>query len=161
MSTRDGADVTLEWTIIGHGSARLTWSVGASTVSLETTYVGDGLRSILNAANDLRLGSYSTLAHLLDEPSGYLILFAGAESDVLVQIVVFPYFDHSEQRRWSGGELVWSGRIDVGSLVRAARRMAESVLDRYGVDGKLREWGMPFPINELATLRAAGDDHFA
>jgi hypothetical protein len=156
MNTTDGADVTLEWTITGHGSAQLTWVVGGDVIRIETTYMGDGLRSMLDAANDLKLGSRATIAHLLSEPSGHLMLFAGARmADVYVQIAFFPYLDDSEERRWSGGQLVWAGHVNIDSLVRAVQRMAESVLARHELDGYLRNWGMPFPLDELTRLQQA------
>jgi hypothetical protein len=156
MNTEGSRDVALEWMITGYGSATLTWSVDGAAILIRTTYMGDGLRSILSAANDLKLGSRASLAYLLREPSGHLFLFAGARTaDVYVQIAFFPYLDHSEERRWSGGELVWSGLVNVGSLLGAVRDMAESLLERHGFDGYGREWGMPFPLDELTRLQGS------
>jgi hypothetical protein len=162
MSTASSVvDVTLEWTITGHGSAQLTWSAGDAVIPIRTTYMGDGLRSLLRAANDLKLGSRATFTLLLREPSGHAIFFSGADREVHAQIVFFPYMDHSEDRRWSGGELKWSGRVGVGSLLLAARHMAESVLEHHGLDGYLRDWEMPFPTDELARLQSAERGNYA
>ncbi len=147
-------DLTLRWTIRNFGSARLAWAADQEIIEIATTYIGDGLRSLLRAALDLRLGSTATVAGLPGEPAGHVLQFTGAAEDVYVQIVFLPNAD-GRGDRWRGAELRWAASIPVRSYVAAATRMAEAVLAEHGADGYQHLWGgTTFPSAELASLQA-------
>lgn len=152
----DGLVLSLRWNVKGVGSADLHWVVGSEELTVHTTYLGDGLGSLLQAALDLQLGSSATVALLQGEPAGTWFIFSGAADEVYVQIVQFDDIQ-SEERRWSGGFCRWHGRVEVAGLIVAVRRMAEEALARAGsAERYQRDWGgIPFPMEKLAALGQA------
>lgn len=146
-------DLALDWVVRGPGSARLTWVVEGETIEVPTSYVGDGLRSLLQAAIDLQRGSSSAIASLSDEPGGHVLFFGGAAEDVYVQIVCFPYFETGGDP-WRNGARRWAGQVSVSAFVRAVVGMAQAVLAEHGEAGYARLWGgTPFPEAELGMLQ--------
>jgi hypothetical protein len=136
------------------GLGRSRSALSAEVIDVHTTYVGNGLRSVVQAAIDLRLGSSSAIAFLPAEPGGTSLFFAGADEDVYLQVVQFADMQ-SESRRWSGGRLRWHGRVGVQELARSVVLMADDVLVQAGgSDAYSKAWGgISFPIRELETLR--------
>lgn len=147
-------ELALHWTITLPGSAMLRVNFSHETVEVHTTYIGDGLGSIVRAAVDLKLGSSTAIAFLPAEPGGTCLFFTDAGEDVYLQIVRFVDMQ-SESGRWSGGSLLWHGRVGVGTFVDCVAQMADSLLVRSGGSGAFAElWGgIPFPVNELKALR--------
>lgn len=145
---------SLQWKMGITGGAELVLQHGSESVEVHTTYIGDGLGSLMASAVDLHRGSRSAFAYLPSEPSGTCLFFGGASSDVYVQIVQFADME-SEFTRWSGGRLQWHGRVDTREFVRNVVLMAEDVLLQCGdTEAYTRAWGgIPFPIGELETLR--------
>lgn len=123
-------------------------------VQVHTTYVGDGLGSVLRSAVDLQLGSSSTVALLQAEPGGTLLIFGGASDEVYLQVVQFSDVE-SPDRRWSGGHLRWHDRISVGDFIELTIAMAEDVMSRCGgPDAYAKIWGgIAFPADDLRKLR--------
>lgn len=123
-------------------------------VEIDTTYVGDGLGSVVRAANDLRLGSSSANAYLPSEPGGTWLFFGGANEEVYLQVVTFADTT-SASRRWRNGSLRWHGMVGVEDFIRNVVLMADDVLAQCGgSDAYLRKWGdIPFPSRGLGTLR--------
>lgn len=144
----------LRWHIVSPGSATYSLILSPETVELHTTYVGDGLGSVLQAALDLQGGSSSAIAFLPAEPGGTCLFFAGADSDVYLQVVHFEDMS-SESGRWSGGRLRWNGRISVKRFIRQVVFMAEDVLAQCGgADAYSVAWGgIAFPAEKLQLLR--------
>ena len=136
------------------GSAEFVMNFPQEVVEVHTTYVGDGLGSIVKAANDLRLGSGSAIAFLPAEPGGTCLFFAGASEEAYLQVVQFADMQ-SDSGRWSGGILRWHGRVKVSQFIHGVMLMAENVLVQCGgADAYSRAWGgIPFPARELDTLR--------
>lgn len=157
VSTAPVPDVELRWTLVGQGrgSARFVWTSGPDSVTIGTSYVGDGLRGLLRAARDLQLGSSATFTHLLDEPHGYRIFFSGAAEKVYVQIVLFKDL-YSEGKRWAGAELRWEGPVRTRQFIEAVIAMAERARRDYPDGEYERRWGFPFPDEELSLLREGG-----
>ncbi|GAA3247464.1 hypothetical protein ACFO1B_38665 [Dactylosporangium siamense] len=142
----------MRWEIGGSGWATLTWIADDDALKVITSYTGHGLRSLLRAAADLRLGSSASLAWLSDEPHAHVFVFTGAAEYVYVQILVLP--DEYAEDPWVGAKRCWDGRVPVEALTTAAARMAQTVLDRYGEAGYKQAWrNMPFPSTELAILQ--------
>ncbi|MFB6722386.1 hypothetical protein ACFCV3_19575 [Kribbella sp. NPDC056345] len=141
----------------GVGSADLRLEVAGEVVVVHTTYLGDGLGSLLRAADALRMGASATWAFLPAEPGGTCLFFGGADDEVGLQIVEFADMV-SESEQWSGGRLRWRGRVGVRAFVRGAVVMADEVLVQCGgVDGYLKAWGgIPFPLEQLEALRQGG-----
>lgn len=92
-------EFSLHWKMSAPGSATLALRFPQGTVDVHTTYLGDGLGSIVQAAIDLRLGSSSAIAFLPAEPWGTCLFFAGATKDAYLQIVQFADMQ-SESGRW-------------------------------------------------------------
>lgn len=149
-------EFTLRWQIENPGSAIFIWSFPKEAIEIHTTYIGDGLGSVLQAAIDLRLGSSSAIAFLPAEPGGTCLFFAGAEATVYLQVVNFDDMQ-SERHRWSGGSLRWHGRISVGHFIRQVVHMAEDLLRECGgVDAYSEAWGGgSFPVSKLELLRGS------
>lgn len=148
------SDLTLRWTIRDYGSARLMWVADQEVIEIAMTYIDDGLRSLLRAALDLRLGSTATVAGLSGEPAGHVIVFAGAAEDVYIQIVHLPRYEAGGDP-WQDAKRRWAARVPVRSYITAATSMAEAVLAEHGVDSYQRLWGdITFPSAELASLQA-------
>src|SRR4051794_7095255 len=105
-------EFSLRWHIGSPGSATFSLILSQETIEVHTTYVGDGLGSVLQAAVDLQGGSSSAIAFLPAEPGGTCLFFAGADADVYLQLVHFEDMS-SEGGRWSGGRLCWHDRISV------------------------------------------------
>jgi hypothetical protein len=141
------------------GGAALVIKLSGEELALETTYVGDGLGSVLRAALDLGKGSSSALAFLPSEPSGVCLFFSGAEVDVYLQVVRFADMQ-SPENRWAGGRLLGAGRIRVRDFITQVVLMVEGILDAYGgADGYKRDWGgVAFPEAELDALRRLASD---
>ena len=144
----------MTWKISGVGHAILVLSLSGVAVDVPTTYIGDGLRSVMQSALDLSKGSSTAMAFLPVEPGGTCMFFAGAKDEAYLQIVQFVDMQ-SPARRWSGGRLVWAGSIGVREFVDRVIVMAERVLiDHGGVDSYAGSWGgTPFPIDLLQELR--------
>jgi hypothetical protein len=144
----------MTWNSSGVGHAILALSLSGVAVDVHTTYIGDGLRSVVQSAIDLSRGSSSAIAFLPVEPGGTCMFFAGAKDEVYLQIVRFVDMQ-SPTRRWSGGRLVWAGLIGVREFVGQVLAMAERVLiDHGGVDSYAGSWGgTQFPIDVLQELR--------
>jgi hypothetical protein len=141
----------MHWKIRGIGSATLTWIADDEALEIPTTYVGDGLQSLLQAAADLHYGSSASVAWLSNEPHAHVLVFTGAAEYVYVQIV--RIVDESAVDPWAGAKRHWAGRVSVGAFTAAATRMAHAVLQEHGEAGYQREWGdIPFPARELALL---------
>ncbi|MCX4825967.1 hypothetical protein OG883_40505 [Streptomyces sp. NBC_01142] len=142
----------MHWELIGTGSATWRWSVAGEDLEVHTTYLGDALKSILQSARDLQIGSRSSFAVFESEPSGTRVFFSGAEDEVYVQIV---YFDdlQSMDNRWAGGQPRWAGRVSTSGFVDNVRSMAEQLLSEVGESGYQKAWGYPFPMHELQALR--------
>ncbi|MEU8599461.1 hypothetical protein [Streptomyces parvulus] len=147
-------DFSLDWIMGQPGSAEFVVKFPQEVIEVHTTYVGDGLGSIMKAANDLRLGSSSAIAFLPAEPGGTCLFFAGASEEAYLQIVQFADMQ-SESGRWSGGILRWHGRVGVSQFIRGVMLMAEGVLVQCGgTDAYSKTWGgIPFPASELDILR--------
>jgi hypothetical protein len=146
--------LSLHWKMVRTGSADLVLHFPRETIEVHTTYVGDGLGSVVQAAIDLRLGSSSATAFLPAEPAGTFLFFTGADEDAYLQVVQFADME-SESRRWSGGILRWRGRVDVRAFIRSVVVMADDVLIRCGSTAAYsRAWsGIAFPTRELEILR--------
>jgi hypothetical protein len=144
----------MRWSLTGPGSARLTWTVNDDACVLGSSYVGDGLSSVLQAALDLKLGSSATIAYLSGEPGSHLIFFAGADNGtVYVQVVLFPVLESGENK-WAGAMPRWAGRLSIAGYITATRVMAEAVLDEYGDDGYVKaSGGLRFPSDILSALQ--------
>ncbi|WP_433794721.1 hypothetical protein [Actinoplanes sp. CA-252034] len=144
----------MDWKIVGTGSANLTWAVGEELLELRTTYVGDGLQSLLQAALDLRIGSSATLAWLPTEPGAHVFVFGGAAEEVNVQILFLR--DEYAKDPWQGARRRWVGRIRVDAFTAATAKMAQTVLEQHGEVGYRRAWGdIPFPSQQLTLLQQA------
>lgn len=146
--------LSLRWVLSNAGSADFYFHFMSESVKIHTTYVGDGLGSLIEAAVDLQNGSRSAIAYLPAEPGGNCMFFGGAGIDVYIQIVQFTDME-SESSRWSGGKLRWSGRVDVRKFVQGVAIMAEEVLSQCGgVEGYSQAWsGAPFPVCDLESLQ--------
>ncbi|MEU4540959.1 hypothetical protein AB0G15_39615 [Streptosporangium sp. NPDC023825] len=146
--------LSLHWKMVRAGSADLVLRFPRETIEVHTTYIGDGLGSVVQAAIDLRLGSSSATAFLPAEPAGTFLFFTGADEEAYLQVVQFTDME-SESRRWSGGSLRWRGRVDVRAFIRSVVVMADDVLVRCGSTAAYsKAWGgITFPIRELETLR--------
>lgn len=147
-------EFSLHWKMKNAGSADLDFQFMSEIVKIHTTYIGDGLGSVVGAAVDLKKGSRSAISYLPAEPGGTFLFFGGAGSDVYIQIVQFADME-SESARWSGGRLQWSGRVDVGEFIQSVTVMAEELLIQCGgVESYSKAWaGIPFPIRDLESLR--------
>jgi hypothetical protein len=141
----------MRWQLTGPGNAVWYWSPGGEELEIGTTYVGDALKSLLQSARDLQIGSGSSISHFLDEPGGTRVFFSGAVDEVYVQIVSFDDLQ-SEINRWAGGKPRWAGRVSTSDFVDGVRAMAERLLSEVGESGYLKRWGAPFPMNELHAL---------
>ncbi|MGI5149328.1 hypothetical protein ACQEVC_23715 [Plantactinospora sp. CA-294935] len=152
--------LTLRWSLPVRGSARLAWNADGEVSTFGSSYVGDGLGSVLQAALDLQLGSSATIAYLPGEPGGHLIFFAGAADDtVYVQIVLFPNFESSTTSKWAGATPRWEGRLSVAGFITAVRAMAEALLQAYGEEGyREASGGFRFPAGKLAALQCGSGD---
>ena len=146
------APMRMEWVLVGPGSARFTWDVEGIRVQIGTTYLADGLASVLGMAVDLSLGAGATLAVLVAEPGGHRVFCSGATDEVFVQVVRFEDLDRPDTW-WKDANLEWHGRVPVADVVDSARAMAAEVLARYGVEGYRKEWGMPFPAEVYEKLQ--------
>ncbi|MFF1626951.1 hypothetical protein [Streptomyces sp. NPDC058272] len=148
------ATPSLNWKMTQSGSANFILSFPRDAVEIHTTYVGDGLGSVVRAAVDLGLGSSSAIAFLPAEPGGTCLFFGDARETAYMQIVRFSDMQ-SESGRWSGGYLQWHGRVDVEEFIRNVALMGDEVLSRCGgSEGYSRKWGgIPFPSGELKSLR--------
>jgi len=135
----------------GPGSARFTWEVEDATIQIGTTYLADGLASMLHMAADLSLGASASLAVLVREPGGHRIFCSGATDMVFVQVVAFEDLG-SPETWWKDADLKWYGRVPVADVVVSVRAMAGDVLQRHGADGYCKLWGMPFPMAEYESL---------
>ncbi|MCO1593799.1 hypothetical protein M8C17_01315 [Micromonospora sp. RHAY321] len=150
----------LRWRIGSPGSATFSLDFPQEAVEVHTTYVGDGLGSVLQAALDLQGGSSSAIAFLPAEPGGTCLFFAGADSLVYLQVVDFDDMS-SEAGRWGGGRLRWNGHVSVERFVRQTVTMAEHVLVKYkNAAAYSAAWGgVLFPDDKLRLLRdRIGDD---
>lgn len=145
---------SLRWRIAGPGSATFSMILSEGTVEIHTTYVGDGLGSVLQAAVDLQLGSSSAIAFLPAEPGGTCLFFAGADTDAYLQVVDFVDMS-SEGARWSGGQLRWHDRMSVKRFISEVVFMAEDLLVKCGgSDAYSAAWGgIGFPVEKLQLLR--------
>lgn len=142
----------LTWTLTGTGWADLTWRHGSDTLELGTSYLGDALPDLLDAALDLQLGSSATFTHLLGEPGGHRVFFSGAAEMVFVQIVMFP--DLSAARNWwAGGKPLWSARVRTAEVIAAILAMGEQARAAYPPQDYQQRWGRAFPEAKLGLLR--------
>lgn len=143
----------MRWKLGAYGSARFSWDVAGGPIELNTSYVGDALGGLIQAAIDLKIGASATFTHFLGEPGGYRMFFSGAADEVFVQVVQFDDLQ-SETERWKGGAIAWAGRVGTADLIEAVRLMGEGVLQENGLDGYQRSWGRPFPSRELDALQS-------
>jgi hypothetical protein len=147
--------LTLHWHVGGPGSATFSLVLSQETVAVHTTYVGDGLGSMLQVALDLQGGSSSAIGFLPAEPGGTCLFFSGADTDTYLQVVRFDEMS-SEDRRWSGGKLCWHGRLDVELFIAQVAVMAADVLVNCGgTEAYSATWGgIAFPADKLDQLRS-------
>lgn len=145
-------EFSLHWNMGHPGSADLALRFRREVIEIHTTYVGDGLRSVVQAAIDLRLGSSSAIAFLPAEPGGTCLFFGGADEDVYLQVVRFADMQ-SESGRWGGGSLRWHGRIGVREFIRGVMLMADEVLVQCGGSDAYSRGDISFPSRELEALR--------
>ncbi|MFI2364478.1 hypothetical protein [Promicromonospora sp. NPDC019610] len=137
-------------------SADLTWRYMGAAISMHTTYVGNGLGSLVRSALDLRCGSSSAIAVLPGEPGGTYLFFQDAAREVYVQVVQFP--DVWSEERWGGGDLLWSGRLPVAEYISQVVVVADSVIAQHGgADEYSKDWGgIEFPMSDVSKLRSLG-----
>ena len=140
------------WGLMGPGTATWHWSAAGKDLEIQTTYLGDALKSLLRSARDLQVGSRSSFVVLEDEPSGTRVFFSDAREDVYVQVVCFSDVQ-STANRWAGGKPIWAGRVSTAGFIDEVRSMAEQLLVEFGEARYLKEWGHPFPMRELEALR--------
>lgn len=153
-------ELFLRWRIGGSGSATFSLELPQDMVEVHTTYVGDGLGSVLQAALDLQGGSSSAIAFLPGEPGGTCLFFAGADLHVYLQVVDFKDMS-SESGRWGGGRLRWNGHVNVERFVHQAVTMAEDILAKCQDQASYcSAWaGIEFPENKLRLLRDRSADN--
>ncbi|APE37790.1 hypothetical protein BOX37_31995 [Nocardia mangyaensis] len=53
---------------------------------------------------------------------------------------------------WEDGRLVWAGVVLLSAYVKSVQRAGRAVLETWGDEGYLAQWGMPFPMARLETL---------
>ena len=148
------APMRMEWVLKGPGSAWFVWDVEDTRIRIGTTYLGDGLASVLGMAIDLSLGAGATFAVLEGEPGGHRIFCSGAADAVFIQVVRFE--DLSDPGTWwKDADLRWHGRVPVADVVDSARAMAAEVLERHGAEGYSKQWGMPFPMGRYEKVQQA------
>lgn len=147
-------ELSMHWKMHPPGSADLVLHLPREVIEIHTTYIGNGLGSVVQSAIDLRLGSSSAIAFLPAEPGGTCLFFSSADEEAYLQVVQFTDMA-SESGRWRGGSLRWHGRVGVRTFIRSVVLMAGEVLVQCGgSDAYSRAWGgIPFPIRELETLR--------
>ena len=147
-------EIGMDWRSLSAGRADLVLTLSGEVVNIPTTYIGDGLGSVLQAAVDLGRGSSSAIAMLPAEPGAVCLFLAGAKTDVYLQVVSFADMQAPE-RRWTGGRLIWAGQVSVRNLLTQAALMAERVLAVYGgPESYAAAWsGMAFPTTKLEALR--------
>ncbi len=150
------AQMRMEWVLVGPGGARFIWDVEETRIPIGTTYLADGLASVLDMAIDLSLGARATLAVLVGEPGGHRIFCSGATDAVFVQVVKFRDF-RGPDTWWKDANLKWHGRVPVTDVVDSVRAMAAEVLKQHGVEGYRKQWGMPFPMERYEKLQQTGN----
>ena len=148
------APMRMEWALKGPGSAWFIWDVEGTRIQIGTTYLADGLASVLDMAIDLSLGAGATFAVLEGEPGGHRIFCSGATDAVFVQVVGFEDLG-GPGTWWKGADLRWHGRVPVADVVDCVRAMAAGVLEGYGAEGYRKEWGMPFPMERYEKVQQA------
>ena len=146
----------MEWALTGPGSAQFTWDAEDTRIQIGTTYLSDGLASVLGMAVDLSLGAGATSAVLVGEPGGHRIFCSGATDSVFVQVVRFSDLG-SPDTWWKDADLEWHGIVAVADVVDSTRAMATEVLQQHGGEGYRQKWGMPFPMEEYAQLQQTGN----
>lgn len=149
------APMHMEWVLKGPGSVRFTWEVGETRIQIGTTYLADGLDSVLGMAVDLSLGAGATFATLVAEPGGHRIFCSGASDMVFIQVVQFEDLG-SPGTWWKDADLQWHGRVPVADVVDSVQAMTAEVLERHGVEAYAKEWGMPFPTKMYEKLQRTG-----
>ncbi|MFH8394278.1 hypothetical protein [Streptomyces sp. NPDC018036] len=145
--------VAMQWILSGYGSARFIWMIGSERVEIPSSYIGDALDGLMQAALDLQLGSSATFAYFMGEPDGYRMFFSGASDEVYVQVVHFVDLQ-SEEGRWAGGTVSWAGRVGKDAFIDDVCSMGEKVIRDNGSDGYERAWGKPFPASLLQKLKS-------
>ncbi len=132
----------MSWKFSGVGHAVLSLSLPGATVDVHTTYIGDGLGSLVQCAVDLSKGSSSAIAFLPVEPGGTCIFFGGAKEEAYLQIVRFADM-HSPDRRWSGGRLIWAGMVGVRQFINQVSDTVEEMLADHGGATRAASWAWP------------------
>ncbi|GAB3285842.1 hypothetical protein [Kineosporia babensis] len=151
-------ELSLEWLIIGSGWAKLTFRLGEESFEVITSYLCDGLGSVVQAAVDLQGGSSSAVAFLADEPAGTYLFFSGADqADGMGYLRAVTFADWmSRENPWANGRWRWHGRIPVEAFVRAVLGMADEAAARWNPAGYEAAWGGgSFPAEQVERLRAA------
>ncbi|MDT3443573.1 hypothetical protein [Pseudofrankia sp. BMG5.37] len=146
-------EFALQWKIGHTGTAAdLIMTASGRTVTVHTTYLGDGLGELVRSALDLLRGSRSSIALLLSEPGGTWLFFTDSRHHVFLQLVEFP--NVWSESLWAGGSLVWSGRIGVNQYAYESLKIAEGALEYYGdAEFYLAKWGARFPAEEVSEVR--------
>jgi hypothetical protein len=143
--------LSIVWALHHHGWADCVVSDGQAEVTLVASYVRAGPRTLIQAATRLLAGAPRAVAEFEAEPQEYRWHFIREEDQVAMRILLLPDSGLPDE----AGTEIWASRQPLDTLARAVIRCFDDVLHRLGLEEYERQWGYPFPSEDLERLRAA------
>lgn len=139
-------NVRLTYELGNNGWAEIVFEQGEQKWGVPVSYLHNTLSDLIRSAHDVYLGSQEEI--FLIDSEGYTSLVS-LKKDTL-SIILDPEQDGDEKRE------VFLTKLDISQYCMEVIRVAQLILDTYGMESYQNKWLMhPFPLERLNTLKEA------
>lgn len=147
--------ISFRYELEGAGWADTYLSDGASSATIPASYICDALRNLVDAIQSL-FTTNSAVCIWQEEPGKIKWLFS--KTGDFVELRVEWWNDtrtHPDRDEWRLvlDRVMFSGQTTLIDFAIQVDRELHRLLDKWGLDGYLREWKHPFPVEAHQRLR--------
>lgn len=137
--------------LTGRGWAEAKLDNGTENISLEASYLSDGIRDLIISYAQILQGKLSSICKWETEPGEYRWMFNAVEHAVNVKII---WFDDTFSRAADDrGKVIFEAKEDILRLARILSREVEILHNKHDNKEYRSIWGYEFPEDAVMYLR--------